>query len=443
MKKVALSALAAVVISGVASADALTLYSDPKTGQVFTTPGEGRVEMGDFVDAKTVDMADRELESGFSEYKDTMKKYVNVKSKAKTLEFSGTHYFGLTSISPERTDSTSVDNSRGFELRRNYVQVKAFFNDKDYFRVTMDTTKELTSTTSYANMYAKYAYLWLDSVLPYTGVEIGIAHRPWIDYEEHNAWRYRSINKVALEQKTNATDNGPDLINSADLGFNLKTKTDIFSSEIGIFNGEGYHADKAAANQENSTDLSLEWRLTGHILGSGKEVGKNDVTKDTYANLSTYGIISKNHKDAAVLEDDSAEYDRSIYGIHAVYNQPEFLLAAQYYVAEDKAQNAAVGAGKEYKGWSINAEVRPIQDWTVLARYDVSDIDAVATGTGVKTKSQDMKQTLLGVAYKYNKNVSFIASGKHITDETEVSDPATIDVAKEKDVYMLTTEVKW
>lgn len=442
MKKVTLSALAAVMLSGVVYADTMTLFSDPKTGQVFTTAGEGRVEMGDFVDAKSIDMSQRESESAFSEYKDAQKKYVNVKSKAKTLEFSGTHYFGLTSVSPERTGA-SVDNSMGFELRRNYVQVKAFINDKDFFRVTMDTTKELASTTSYANMYAKYAYLYLDNVLPYTGVEIGIAHRPWIDYEEHNAWHYRSINKVAIEQKTNATDSGPDLINSADLGFNLKTKTEFFTSEIGMFNGEGYHADKLAANQENSTDLSLEWRLTGHILGSGKKLGKNDRTKDTYANISTYGLMSKNHKDNVVAVNDSAEYDRSIYGIHAVYNQAAFLLAAQYYVAKDKAQNAAVGAGKEYKGWSVNAEVRPIQDWTVLARYDVSDIDAVAAGTGVKTKAQDMKQTLVGVAYKFNKNVSFIASGKHITDAVEITAPATIDVAKEKDVYMLTTEVKW
>ncbi len=444
MKKVTLSALAAVMLSGVVYADTMTLFSDPKTGQVFTTAGEGRVEMGDFVDAKTVDMGDREIESSFSEYKDAQKKYVNVKSKAKTLEFSGTHYFGLTSVSPERTGA-SVDNSMGFELRRNYVQVKAFINDKDFFRVTMDTTKEIGSTTSYANMYAKYAYLYLDNVLPYTGVEIGIAHRPWIDYEEHNAWHYRSINKVAIEQKTNATDSGPDLINSADLGFNLKTKTEFFSSEIGMFNGEGYHADKLAANQENSTDLSLEWRLTGHILGSGKKLGKNDRTKDTYLNLSTYGLVSKNHKDNVVAVDDSGEYDRSMYGIHAVYNQPEFLLAAQYYIANDDAQNTTLLGtdSKEYKGWSVNAEVRPMTDWTIIGRYDVSDIDKVAKGTGVKTKNQDMKQTLLGVAYKMNKNVSFIASGKHITDTTETAVAATLDAAKEKNVYMLTTEVKW
>ena len=444
MKKVTLSALAAVMLSGVAYADTMSLFSDPKTGQVFTTPGEGRVAMGDFVDAKTIDANQREGESAFSEYKDAQKKYVNVKSKAKTLEFSGTHYFGLTSVRPERTGA-SVDDSMGFELRRNYVQVKAFINDKDFFRVTMDTTKELASSTSYANMYAKYAYLYLDNVLPYTGVEIGIAHRPWIDYEEHNAWHYRSINKVAIEQKTNATDSGPDLINSADLGFNLKTKTEFFTSEIGMFNGEGYHADKLAANQKNSTDLSLEWRLTGHILGSGEKLGKNDLTKDTYLNLSTYGLASKNHKDDNVTVNDPKEYDRSMYGIHAVYNQPEFLLAAQYYIAKDKAQNTTLTGtdGKEYKGWSVNAEVRPMTDWTIIGRYDVSDIDKVAKGTGLKTKNQDMKQTLLGVAYKMNKNVSFIASGKHITDTTETAVAATLDAVKEKNVYMLTTEVKW
>ena len=455
MKKVTLSALAAVMLSGVAYADTMSLYSDPKTGQVFTTAGEGRVAMGDFIDAKSIDANQREGESAFSEYKDAQKKYVNVKSKAKTLEFSGTHYFGLTSVRPDMS-GTKVDNSMGFELRRNYVQVKAFINDKDYFRVTMDTTKELGSTTSYANMYAKYAYLYLDKVLPYTGVEIGIAHRPWIDYEEHNAWHYRSINKVAIEQKTNATDSGPDLINSADLGFNLKTKTEFFTSEIGMFNGEGYHADKDAANQENSTDLSLEWRLTGHLIGSGEKVGKNDLTKDSYLNVSTYGLMSKNHKDDNAMLDNidgsiiasttkagKGEYDRSIYGFHAVYNQPEFLVAAQYYIAKDKAQDALKTDGKEYKGWSVNAEVRPMTDLTIIGRYDVSDIDAVNNADGVKTKSQDMKQTLLGVAYKMNKNVTLIASGKHITDAVATTEATTLDAVKEKNVYMLTTEVKW
>ena len=483
MKKVTLSALAAVMLSGVVYADTMTLFSDPKTGQVFTTPAEGRVEMGDFVDAKTVDMGDREIESSFSEYKDAQKKYVNVKSKAKTLEFSGTHYLGFTSANPSTTTTNAAAGefakyparSSGFEMRRNYVQVKAFINDKDYLRVTMDSTKELASNVGtsadtsntkaddmlktsqgggFADVFIKYAYLYLDKVLPYTGVEMGIVHRPWIDYEEHNAWHYRSIQKVVLEEKNTATETGVDLVNSADFGVNFQTKTDMFSSEIGIFNGEGYHGDKIAGNQENNSKLSAEWRLTGHILGDGTKVGKNDRTKDTYANISTYGLISKNHKDndadlSGTL--DTKEYDRSFYGIHAVYNQPEFLLAAQYFAAKDKSRtpNLVVSTAtgfdkKDYKGWSINGEYRPMTDWTVIARYDDYKIEATVDelASPVYSNIEGDKFTA-GVVYKMNKNVSFIASAK-FADEKDTKSTTTFgDTGESKDVYMLTTEVKW
>ncbi len=489
MKKVTFSALAAVMLSSVVYADAMTLFSDPKTGQVFTTAGENRVEMGDFVDAKTVDMANRDQESKLSEYQDAQKKFTNVTSKAKKIEFSGTHYFGLTSANPS-TDKTVANGdqskyaatSTGFEMRRNYLQVKAYFNDKDYFRVTLDATKELasnevvsaattvtpssgtaTATTTvtqarngFANGFVKYAYLYLDKVLPYTGVEIGIAHRPWIDYEEHNAWHYRSFNKVVLEEKGTATESGVDLVNSADLGFNLQTKTENFSSEIGMFNGEGYHADKAAADQKNSKELSLEWRLTGHILGDGTKVGKNDRTKDTYANLSTYGLMSKNHKDdSATLDQVSTsalkgQYDRSIYGIHAVYNQPAFLVAAQYFIANDDAQNQATAANwgkREYKGYSVNAEFRPFQDWTVIGRYDNYKIDDSQVNGIAMNSSVEGTKTIAGLAYKMNKNVSFIGSAKFIDEKYTVAKASTYavgsDTGESKAVYMLTTEVKW
>lgn len=471
MKKVALSALAAAMISGVVSADALTLYSDPKTGQVYTTPGEGRVEMGDFIDAKTVDLQMRDMESKGSEYQEKMKKYVNVKSKAKTLEFSGTHYFGLTSNNYGAENYNGGDKSTGFELRRNYLQVKAYFNDKDYFRVTMDTTKELESTTTYATMYAKYAYLYLDEVLPYTGVEVGIAHRPWIDYEEHNSWYFRSINKVILEDKFSTVQNsitsgtagttsvGPDVLNSADLGVNFKTKTDYFSSELGIFNGEGYHADKKANNQQNSSDLSFEWRLTGHLLGNGTKVGKYKRDQDTYANISFAGLSSKNHKDDDVIVDDAKEYDRNAYWFHFVYNQPEFLIAAQYDVSKDEVQNTStnMGADKKLTMWSVNAEIRPFQDWTVLARYDnMSTKYSGGLGTGAtdgannNTKDVgDANQFIYGIAYAYNKNVNFILSGKTV-DAKDKSTFTRADTTTavygdvfDKQSYMLTTEVKW
>lgn len=457
MKKVALSALAAAMISGIASADALTLYSDPKTGQVYTTPGEGRVEMGDFISAKEVDMSQRESESAFSEYKENMKKYTNVTSKAKKIEFSGTHYLGFTTAE-STTDGTYANRSSGFEMRRNYVQVKGYLNDKDYLRVTMDATKELaqgedsgSANHGYASVFVKYAYLYLDNILPYTGVEAGIVHRPWIDYEEHNGWHYRSINKVILEEKGTPTETGVDLVNSADFGVNFKTKTENFSSEIGIFNGEGYHADKGGANQENDSKMSVEWRLTGHLIGSGEKVGKADRTKDTYAHISTMGLISHNHKDDSATLDSvnttttqsnalKSEYDRTFYGVHAVYNQPEFLIAGEYITAKDDMRSPLAGFDKvDYDAWSINAEIRPVQDWTVIARYDDYKITTTQQSNGAEKVYKDGNKVIAGLAYKYNKNVTFIGSGKWCDEK----DGDNVTTGEDKKVYMLTTEVKW
>ncbi|MDQ1244450.1 MAG: hypothetical protein QG565_790 [Campylobacterota bacterium] len=436
MKKIVLSTIAALAVSTTSLSAEQQFYVDEK-GQVFTTSAADRIAIEN--------------------------KESSVFSKAKSLEFSGTHYFGYTNARPSTTtdvvngDQSKYDgNSGGFELRRNYVQVKGFFNDKDYWRVTLDATKEVANNSSddtkegYAEAFVKYAYLYLDGVLPATGVEFGIAHRPWIDYEEHNGWFYRSFNKVVVEEKGTATEAGVDLVNSADLGINFKTKTEDFSSEIGIFNGEGYHADKGGANQENDEKLSVEWRLTGHLLGSGTKVGKVDRTKDTYAHISTFGLLSANHKDDKGIFDQTSnsplkvEYDRAFYGLHTVYNQPLFLLAAQYVTAEDEARggNTTLVTGwdkREYDIFSVNAEVRPIKDWTIIGRYDDYSWDDTAVDGSDMSSSTEGTKMIAALAYKYNKNVSFIASGKFITEE----DKAGFDTGESKDVYMLTTEVKW
>ncbi len=421
------------------------------------------------------------------------------KSKVGSLEFSGVHYFGLTSATPETYAADGgkyADDATGFEMRRNYVQVKAFINDKDYLRVTMDGTKELganevvkvsipaadingdgdtkdpgeapkasvTQTRNgYSNVFFKYAYLWLNDVvpgsmvdyLPETGVEIGIAHRPWIDYEEHNGWYYRSFNKVIIEEKGTRTESGVDLVNSADLGFNFKSKAEYFSSEIGVFNGEGYHADKDAANQNNSSELSFEYRLTGHVFGNGKDVGKYKREMDEFANISTFGLISDNHKDDSATLDQTSDkalkgqYDREMFGLHAVYNQPFFLIAGQVVTAEDTAQNEMTASNwgkREYSLWSINGEIRPIEDWTIIGRYDSYEWDDTKVDGSAMDTSVEGDKTIVALAYKYNKNVTFIASAKFIDETYTVGSKKVTygaDDGESKNVYMLTTEVKW
>jgi len=316
-----------------------------------------------------------------------------IKSKVPVIEFSGEHYLGFVSRSPDEGDSTNK-----FETRRNYFQAKAYFkeNPKDYMRITLDTHDD----DGESNVRLKYAYLYLDNILPHTGVEFGQAHRPWIDYEEHNSWNFRSISKVMVED-----DNGAHLTNSADRGINFKTKLENFSSEVGLFNGEGYH------NEEDGEGLSAEWRLTGHLLGTGLKKPKKSLR---YANVSFFG---QQNQDSNKHNNE----DLNWYGIHAVYNQPEFLIAGQYIDVTD--------ADPAYKGtgYSINGEYRVAPKWDLIARYDYFDMD---------DNSGDKKRTLAGVAYEYNKNVEFIANylnedGTKLTDE------------EKGDSIMLTAEVKW
>jgi hypothetical protein len=323
-------------------------------------------------------------------------------SKSPVIELSGKHYLGFV--------SDNADDTNEFETRRNYLQVKGFFEDnpKNYFRITLDTFQNTGETVAEDGdsweVRLKYAYLYLDNVLPYTGVEIGQSHRPWIDYEEHGGWNYRSISKVFVE-----ADEGAHLTNSADLGVNFKTKTPHFSSELGLFNGEGYH------DLENGDGLSAEWRLTGHLLGTGKEKRKDDMT---YADISFFGQWndeSNKHKNE----------DLNWYGMHAVYNQPEFLVAAQYVSTED--------ANAKYAGdgWSVNGEFRlatlskSMKDYGIIGRYDSWDLDNYT--------EKERRRTIAGLTYQYNKYVEFIAN--YMNEE--------IDGTDETDAFMLTTEVNW
>jgi len=320
-------------------------------------------------------------------------------SKVPKLKFSGKHYLGFVA------DSEKERNK--FETRRNYLQLKGYFGEnlKDYFRITLDTFQNTKGTgKDYGSweVRLKYAYLYLDNVLPFTGVEIGQAHRPWIDYEEHHGWNYRSISKVLVE-----THEGAHFTNSADLGVDFKTKTDYFSSELGIFNGEGYHGD--ASDNEH---LSGEWRLTAHLLGTGK---KHVHKHDTYADVSFFGQYNTEYKEG---QDDFIWY-----GAHAVYNQPEFLIAAQYVKATDG------GVKKEGDGWSVNGEFRldtlsdTMYGWNMLARYDSFELDA----------GEERERTIAGLAYQYNKYVEFVAN--YLNEQVDNDDVT--------DAFMLTAEVNW
>jgi hypothetical protein len=415
MKILKLSLMATLALSAALSANTITLYTDPATGQVFTTPADGRVKMGDFVDAKTVEKENKVQDNTIAKIK-SKSKGVGVFAKASKLQFSGQHYLGYVSQS-NKTDS----DKSNFEMRRNYIQVKAYLLDdpKSYMRFTLDETTGNGSN----DLRIKYAYLYLNDILPYTGVEVGQVHRPWLDYEEHQGWFHRAVDKTFTESAESA-----DLTNSADVGVNFKTKTPYFQSEIGVFNGEGYHT------ADDGKGASAEWRLTATMLGNGNQ--KRHSKKTTYLDASFWGQYNVNN-----ASNDDETY--KIYGFHAVYNTPSFLVSAQYNIADndnDKTANSQANRMHHNgKGYSVNGDYRFGSEYQfdLFARYDHWTAEDTA---GTKLE-YDIEHALYGIGWEQNKNVIWYLNGKYYDPQDGVNFKGS--ATKSFNSAMVTAEINW
>lgn len=399
MKKIVLSTLTALSIATVASATDVKFYQDAN-GQVFTTNAEGRTAIAD--------------------------KSSSVFSKSDKLDFSMLAYLGYRNTDYRTATSTTANaDFNTFEARRAYFQVKAHLleDPKSYFRVTLDAGQNANANGdgSY-NMRIKYAYLFLNDILPYTGVEAGIAHTTWLDYEEGHSWLYRNILETFSEQ-----GNGGKLQASADAGVNFKTNTTYLSTEIGIYNGEGYHG-----NQPTTADASMgmdyEARATIHALGvDGKD------SKKTYWDVSLFGKYNaQGNKVAATTAPAAAQYytDTKYLAIHSVFNTEPLLVAAQYIKSADTDTSAAISA-KAGSGYSVNFDARMGEkdQYHLFGRYDTW------TATKATASAEKAQNTYIGgVAYDMNKNVQLVANV--IVNDNE-------NTTTSKNDYMLTAQVQF
>ena len=285
-----------------------------------------------------------------------------------------------------------------FKITRNYLEVRGYFSDKNYFRTTLDVKQDANVDRGSYVVRLKYAYVYFHDVLPHTGVEIGMVHKPWIDWEEHHGWLHRDVEKTFMESK-----GGANLMPSADLGVDFKGRYGIASWEVGIFNGEGYHDVEGSSH----FGKSVEGRLSLNLLEG--------------FTLSFHTVHS--------FDQGGEKYDRHIYQVHAVYDTPYFLLAGQYLW---NSIDSYGGEDRDQEGYSVNGDLklRPILGYPVglLARYDHWDLDD-------KVSSDERDQFIYGVFYRLNRHVKFsLAHERIIDDGTEVGDKSTL---------MAVTKIKW
>jgi len=197
-----------------------------------------------------------------------------------------------------------------------------------------------------------------------------------------------------------------------------------------VFNGEGYHE-----LQNGGDGLSLEWRFTGHLLGThGKP------TKTTYLDASFYGQYNVKHYEHTVGTKTNWD-DLRFYGFHAVFNMPSFLLAAQYITSDDTAKDSSYTSKGAGVGCSANAEVRlgEKKQYKMLARYDKWTPKA-------QPHERDYTQNtyIAGAAWTQNENIEWVANVT-ITDNEKGKDDTTASAREQYNgiAYMITAEIKF
>ncbi|MFN4307956.1 MAG: hypothetical protein ACK4GI_03975, partial [Sulfurihydrogenibium azorense] len=176
---------------------------------------------------------------------------------------------------------------------------------------------------------------------------------------------------------------------------------------------------------------SFEGRITFHALGNGDK--KVNPTKDQYANVSLHLASNIGYKDAYLTHKNL-----NLYHIHAVYNHPMFLIAAQYGKVDYNTQSANAG-----DGYSVNLEVRPVKDWSIFGRYDYwkpKNKQGTATAYWDKRKAY-----YVGVAYTMNKYVKWIINYENFdySGKDDLSNKSKSSSYFDKTQYKLTAELSW
>jgi hypothetical protein len=164
--------------------------------------------------------------------------------------------------------SAGYDNYNRFNIGRGYLTMK--FKPLKWFegRVTMDThqDEEGDMKVRLKYLYGKFIAPVESKVVSEPYAEFGLAHMPWLDYEEHINW-YRAQGTMFMERNK--------LFNSADFGLsvgvllgeklrgeyvekvNSKYPGSFGSLALGMYNGGGYHADEKNENKPFEARVSI------------------------------------------------------------------------------------------------------------------------------------------------------------------------------------------
>ena len=285
---------------------------------------------------------------------------------------------GLFYLTYQTGESGGQDFSK-FAVTRSYFTTRVKILPNLSARITMDGHQDDTGDMK---VRLKYAYGKFDfgdwGNLSKVGLEAGIVHMVWLDFEEHIDM-YRMRDKMFIERSG--------MFNSADMGLTLaggfgEDLSEEYQEEVshyypsrygswavGVYNGGGYHA-----NEENE-NKSIQGRLTVRPL------------PDVFPGfqLSGLAVVGEGNQEGEPEETP----DLRAFDIMASYQFPNGTVTAQFATGEGNQQGSWAepdypDQATEYDGFSLFGEYKLGPNWRLIAGFD--DFERMPEGSDLSFK---------------------------------------------------------
>jgi len=299
-----------------------------------------------------------------------------------------------TSISGQWFLNNSYDDLKKidkFSLKRGYFTINSKLSEIFSVRYTQDITID-TEGEDAGNVEMRLKYLYLKiklkdiKLLEDTYFEVGLVHRPWLDYEEHiNKYRVQGTMFAERYHLFNSADFGITYVGLLGGELDEDFQKNISHSypgrygsfALGVYNGAGYHAI------EFNNNKTLEGRLSLRPI------------PDLHPGLQfSYSFIAG----MANTPDNKTDFNSSIFMLSS--ESKNLVTTAQYYFGSgDYYGNYSDENGKSLQnnGYSLFGEFKiPATSLALFGRYD--DFESKSTHL------YDQNTALAGIAYRFLKS---------------------------------------
>ncbi len=299
------------------------------------------------------------------------------------------------------------DNNR-FQVSRAYLTFrKELFVFLD-FRITLDVYDDDDGVEERLKyLYAKFNFNDIGFITsPY--IKFGIAHTPWLDFEEHiNIYRMQGTMFMERQHIMNSSDFGAVMQGNfgGEMGKKYKENVnDHFAGKygtyaIGVYNGSGYH------NLEQNANKVFQGRVTLRPL---PEIIPG-------LQFSYFGLIGKGSVNKEF--DKSPDWQTNL--IFASYESKYINVTAQTLFGKGDKLGKLVddnGEPLEYSGYSLFAEGKIYKGLRIFSRFDIFDPN---TNSGNNLENR----LIIGAGYDFgNRNILLIDYDHKFFKSDEISD---------------------